>query len=227
MHKSYIQQRPNHEQSNQSQRYSSPVMSGMETVCSSTTSSSSVARLADSPTSKEWALSSLIISSQSSSDGLPSRMHIALAATSWKIHGTNSWQMRGQLPSTCTVHVNYWHNNSYYFLWSTLFDSTCLPVVQGAWCTNGSNAMRLVKEVWKKLPQLGIEPQTSRFPGECANCYTTVSTLSTLWSGWCNMSGLEERGVISVYGLLKASCFVTRLHHTPDDTPSPPDDTEL
>ena len=27
---------------------------------------------------------------------------------------------------------------------------------------DGSNAMRLVKGLWKKLPQLGIEPQTSQ-----------------------------------------------------------------
>ena len=40
---------------------------------------------------------------------------------------------------------------------------------------DGSNAMRLVKGVWKKLPQLGIEPQTSHFLGECANRYTTVT----------------------------------------------------
>ena len=41
---------------------------------------------------------------------------------------------------------------------------------------DGSNAMRLVKGVWKKLPQLGIEPQTSHFLGECAN-QTALSTL--------------------------------------------------
>ena len=40
--------------------------------------------------------------------------------------------------------------------------------------------MRLVKGVWKKMPQLGIKPQTSHFPGKCANRYTTVTALSTL-----------------------------------------------
>ena len=32
--------------------------------------------------------------------------------------------------------------------------------------------------MWKKkLPQLGIEPPTSPFPGKCANHYTTVTAL--------------------------------------------------
>ena len=48
----------------------------------------------------------------------------------------------------------------------------------------GSNAMRLVKGVWQ--PQLGIDSQTSHFPGECAtivhHCDSLVHTL-LYWAG--------------------------------------------
>ena len=36
------------------------------------------------------------------------------------------------------------------------------------------------ESVEKELSQLGVETQTSHFPGECANHYTTVTSLSTL-----------------------------------------------
>ena len=41
--------------------------------------------------------------------------------------------------------------------------------------------MRLVRGVWKKtLLQLGIEPQTSHFPGECANSLYKPHSIRTI-----------------------------------------------